>query len=383
MAGGQERILRRRISSIDATKKITRAMELIAASRIVKAQGRVQAAKPYSEKVTDVIANLAGGGAGVDHPLLAQPGEINRVAYVVIAADRGLCGGYNNNVLRAVERSIDSDRAAGRDYALILSGKKAAGYFSFRGYEVHAAFEGFSDQPNYSDAKAMAESVAELFESGQAQQVQLAYTRFLSMGSQEVTVDQFMPLEASEIGADAAEESGGGGYEFEPEPSEILGRLLPRYAEARLYAALLEASASEHAARQRAMKAATDNAEDLKINLTRIMNRARQDAITTEIMEIVGGAEAMSQDDDGDLEDLIAQSIEGSFATLTTDRTDALTFRSKNDHDRRQHRNQRWKGSRYCRTGSRRRISTRIVARNKHICRDGRRIGRRQSDHWW
>ncbi|MBR80208.1 MAG: F0F1 ATP synthase subunit gamma [Acidimicrobiaceae bacterium] len=322
MAGGQERILRRRISSIDATKKITRAMELIAASRIVKAQGRVQAAKPYSEKVTDVIANLAGGGAGVDHPLLAQPGDINRVAYVVIAADRGLCGGYNNNVLRAVERSIESDRAAGRDYALILSGKKAAGYFSFRGYDVHAAFEGFSDQPNYSDAKAMAESVAELFENGEAQQVQLAYTRFLSMGSQEVTVDQFMPLEASEIGAEATEEAGGG-YEFEPEPSEILGRLLPRYAEARLYAALLEASASEHAARQRAMKAATDNAEDLKINLTRIMNRARQDAITTEIMEIVGGAEAMSQDDDGDLEDLIAQSIEGSFAALATDRTDA------------------------------------------------------------
>lgn len=322
MAGGQERILRRRISSIDATKKITRAMELIAASRIVKAQGRVQAAKPYSEKVTDVIANLAGGGAGVDHPLLAQPGDINRVAYVVIAADRGLCGGYNNNVLRAVERSIDSDRAAGRDYALILSGKKAAGYFSFRGYDVHAAFEGFSDQPNYSDAKAMAESVAELFENGEAQQVQLAYTRFLSMGSQEVAVDQFMPLEASEIGAEATEEAGGG-YEFEPEPSEILGRLLPRYAEARLYAALLEASASEHAARQRAMKAATDNAEDLKINLTRIMNRARQDAITTEIMEIVGGAEAMSQDDDGDLEDLIAQSIEGSFAALATDRTDA------------------------------------------------------------
>ena len=322
MAGGQERILRRRISSIDATKKITRAMQLIAASRIVKAQGRVQAAKPYSEKVTDVIANLAGGGAGVDHPLLAQPGDINRVAYVVIAADRGLCGGYNNNVLRAVERSIDSDRAAGRDYALILSGKKAAGYFSFRGYDVHAAFEGFSDQPNYSDAKAMAESVAELFENGEAQQVQLAYTRFLSMGSQEVTVDQFMPLEASEIGAEATEEAGGG-YEFEPEPSEILGRLLPRYAEARLYAALLEASASEHAARQRAMKAATDNAEDLKINLTRIMNRARQDAITTEIMEIVGGAEAMSQDDDGDLEDLIAQSIEGSFAALATDRTDA------------------------------------------------------------
>ena len=323
MAGGQERILRRRISSIDATKKITRAMELIAASRIVKAQGRVQAAKPYSEKVTDVITNLAGGGAGVDHPLLTSPEEVSRVAYVVIAADRGLCGGYNNNVLRAVERAIAADKSQGRDYALVLSGKKAAGYFSFRGYEVHAAYEGFSDQPNYSDAKTMAETVAELFENGEVQQVQLAYTRFISMGSQEVAVEQFMPLEPAEIGAAVAEDTDGGGYEFEPEPAEILGRLLPRYAEARLYAALLESSASEHAARQRAMKAATDNAEDLKINLTRIMNRARQDSITTEIMEIVSGAEAMGQDDDDGLEDLITQSLEGSFAALASARNDA------------------------------------------------------------
>ena len=323
MAGGQERILRRRISSIDATKKITRAMELIAASRIVKAQGRVRSAKPYSEKVTDVIANLAGGGAGVDHPLLTQADQVNRVAYVVIAADRGLCGGYNNNVLRAVERAIAEDQAQGRQYVLVLSGKKAAGYFSFRGYEVHAAYEGFSDQPNYSDAKTMAESVAELFESGDVQEVRLAYTRFLSMGSQEVTVDQFMPLEASEIGADVSEDTAGGGYEFEPEPAEILSRLLPRYVEARLYAALLEGSASEHAARQRAMKAATDNAEDLKTNLTRIMNRARQEAITTEIMEIVSGSEAMADDDDDDLEDAITQSLEGSLAALISDRSDA------------------------------------------------------------
>jgi F-type H+-transporting ATPase subunit gamma len=323
MAGGQERILKRRIGSIEATKKITRAMELIAGSRIVKAQGRVRSAKPYSEKVTDVIANLAGGGAGVDHPLLTQATQVSRVAYVVIAADRGLCGGYNNNVLRAVERAIATDQAQGRQYVLVLSGKKAAGYFSFRGYEVHAAYEGFSDQPNYSDAKIMAESVAELFESGDVQQVRLAYTRFLSMGSQEVTVDQFMPLEASEIGADASEDTAGGGYEFEPEPAEILGRLLPRYVEARLYAALLEGSASEHAARQRAMKAATDNAEDLKTNLTRIMNRARQEAITTEIMEIVSGSEAMSDDDGSDLDDAITQSLEGSFAALRSDRNDA------------------------------------------------------------
>ena len=323
MAGGQERILKRRIGSIEATKKITRAMELIAGSRMVKAQCRVRSAKPYAEKVTDVIANLAGGGAGVDHPLLTQATQVSRVAYVVIAADRGLCGGYNNNVLRAVERAIATDQAQGRQYVLVISGKKAAGYFSFRGYEVHAAYEGFSDQPNYSDAKIMAESVAELFESGDVQQVRLAYTRFLSMGSQEVTVDQFMPLEASEIGADASEDTAGGGYEFEPEPAEILGRLLPRYVEARLYAALLEGSASEHAARQRAMKAATDNAEDLKTNLTRIMNRARQEAITTEIMEIVSGSEAMSDDDGSDLDDAITQSLEGSFAALRSDRNDA------------------------------------------------------------
>ena len=323
MAGGQELILRRRIISIDATNKITRAMELIAASRIVKAQGRVRSAKPYSEKVTDVIANLAGGGAGVDHPLLKQADQVTRVAYVVIAADRGLCGGYNNNVLRAVERAIAADQAQGRQYALVISGKKAAGYFSFREYEVHASYEGFSAQPNYSDAKTMAESVAELFENGDVQEVRLAYTRFLSMGTQEVTVDQFMPLEASEIGADASENTAGGGYEFEPEPAEILSRLLPRYVEARLYAALLEGSASEHAARQRAMKAATDNAEDLKTNLTRIMNRARQEAITTEIMEIVSGSEAMSDDVDGDLDDAITQSLEGSLATLISDRSDA------------------------------------------------------------
>ena len=323
MAGGQERILRGRISSIDATKKITRAMELIAASRIVKAQGRVRSAKPYSEKVTDVIANLAGGGAGVDHPLLKQADQVTRVAYVVIAADRGLCGGYNNNVLRAVERAIAADQAQGRQYALVISGKKAAGYFSFREYEVHASYEGFSDQPNYSDAKTMAESVAELFENGDVQEVRLAYTRFLSMGTQEVTVDQFMPLEASEIGADASENTAGGGYEFEPEPAEILSRLLPRYVEARLYAALLEGSASAHAARHRAMKAATDNAEDLKTNLTRIMNRARQEAITTYIMEIVSGSEAMSDDGDGDLDDAITQSLEGSLATLISDRSDA------------------------------------------------------------
>ena len=318
MASGQERILRRRIRSIDATKKITRAMELIAASRIVRAQARVRAARPYSDKVTAVIANLASAGGEADHPLLREPAEVTKVAYVAIAADRGLCGGYNNNVLRATERAIAADAAEGRDYELVLSGRKALGYFRFRDYRIAAGFEGFSDQPSYADAQQIAAAATELFESG-CQRVMLAYTQFHSMGNQSVAIVPFMPLDTGEFGdADGAGGSAGGpegGYEFEPEPAVILERLLPRYAEARLYSALLEASASEHAARQRAMKAATDNAEELKINLTRIMNRARQDAITTEIMEIVGGAEALSQTAGGEV-DLLSDTIEARTADL-------------------------------------------------------------------
>ncbi len=336
MASGQERILRRRIKSIDATKKITRAMELIAGSRIVKAVARVQAAKPYSEKLTAVIANLAASGGGLDHPLLRQPdgdeqagGAKQSTAFVVIAADRGLCGGYNTNVLRTVERAVNKEIEAGRGYELILVGRKAQAHFKFRGHDVHSTFEGFSDQPTYEDAKKVAVVVSELFESGQSQQVMLAYTQFISIGTQEVALKQFMPLDTSEImdastsagasaastdGASASADGTAGGYEYEPEPAVIAERLLPRYAQARLYSALLESAASEHAARQRAMKAATDNAEDLKTNLTRIMNRARQDAITTEIMEIVSGAEALSQDS-GEV-DLLSDTIEARSVNL-------------------------------------------------------------------
>ncbi|WP_419840821.1 F0F1 ATP synthase subunit gamma [Candidatus Poriferisodalis sp.] len=319
MASGQERILRRRIRSIDATKKITRAMELIAASRIVRAQARVRAARPYSDKVTAVIANLASAGGEADHPLLREPVEVAKVAYVALAADRGLCGGYNNNVLRATERAIAADTAGGRDYELVLAGRKALGYFGFRGYRIASGFEGFSDQPSYADAQQIAAAATALFENG-CQRVMLAYTQFHSMGNQSVAIVPFMPLEVDgvspdEAGAGSPGDGPAGGYEFEPEPAAILERLLPRYAEARLYSALLEASASEHAARQRAMKAATDNAEDLKINLTRIMNRARQDAITTEIMEIVGGAEALAQTS-GDEVDLLSDTIEARTADL-------------------------------------------------------------------
>ena len=301
MAGGQERALRRRIRSVQSMKKITRAMELISATRVTAAQQRVAAARPYSEHITDVIQHLAGAGGVVDHPLLRPVENLRKFAFVVITSDRGLAGPYNTSVIRAAERELQARRAEGADYSLVLVGRKAASYFRFRGYRIDAAFSGMSDRPAYENAREVATVVREAFEEGDVDEVALVYTRFLSMASQRVVVRQFMPLTG--VGVEEASAGPQAGYEYEPAPDEILSRLLPRYVEARLYAALLDAAASEHAARQRAMKSATDNAEELIVKYTRAMNRARQDAITTEIMEIVGGAEALraAQATDGDL----------------------------------------------------------------------------------
>ncbi|HET8620705.1 MAG TPA: F0F1 ATP synthase subunit gamma [Acidimicrobiales bacterium] len=292
MPGGKERALRRQIRSVQSTKKITKAMELIAASRIVKAQQRVAAARPYSERITEVIRNLAAAGAGGGSPLLVEREQIGTVAYVVVAADRGLSGAYNSSVIRAAERSMQRQRAEGRQTRLITVGRKAQSYFRFRGWEIDQAYTGISDTPTYEDARRVAEYVVTRFETGEYDLVELAYTQFLSAASQRVAIRRFVPLDPSMLET-AAEEGLTAAYEFEPGPQEILDRLLPRYAEARLYAALLEGTASFFAAQQRAMKSATDNAEELIVKYSRAMNRARQDAITTEIMEIVGGAEAM------------------------------------------------------------------------------------------
>lgn len=294
MAGGQERILRGRIRSVQATKKITRAMELIAASRIVKAQQRVIAAVPYSERITEVVKDLAVGGAAGSSVFLKQRENVRTACYVAVTADRGLCGGYSAGVLRATEGEIKADVLAGKDYVVVPVGRKAASFFRFRGYKLTQGFAGFSDAPSYADAKRIGEFVTELFLKGEVDRVELVYTRFVSSGSQEVVRRPLVPLEAQVVeGGDGKPATAVGGYEFEPEPEVILDSLLPRYVEARVYAALLNAAASEHAFRQRAMKSATDNAEEIIKSLSRIMNRARQDSITTEIMEIVGGAEAL------------------------------------------------------------------------------------------
>lgn len=274
-------------------------MELIAGSRIVRAQARVHAAVPYSDTITEVVRDLAASGAGTNSPFLAPRPEVAKVAHIVVTADRGLCGGYNSSVIRAAEGSIREHAELGREYALVVVGRKAEGYFRYRNYRIDAVFTGFSGQPSYEDARAIARSAEAPFLAGDYDLVELIYTRFVSAGTQEVVVRPLMPLDRETLdGGDARPAAQGDGeatssYEFEPSPDVILERLVPRYAEARVWAALLNAAAAEHAARQRAMKAATDNADDLITSLTRIMNRARQDSITSEIMEVVGGAEAL------------------------------------------------------------------------------------------
>ena len=280
-------------------------MELIAATRVAKAQTRANEARPYAARITSVIEDLAKGGASANNPLLETPDEIRKVAYVVIAGDRGLAGPYNSTVIRAAEREVMARRAEGIDYSLILIGKKARDYFTFRNYDVDAYYEGITDTPDYDSAREVADYVADQFINGDIDQVILIYTEFVSIGTQKLAVRQFLPLESVETIA----EVGGGGelskqaeFEFEPSPDGVLDSLLPRYIESRLFSALLDSSASEHANRQRAMKAATDNAEELITKLGRQLSSARQAAITTEIMEIVGGAEALGGDEDDTIE---------------------------------------------------------------------------------
>ena len=261
--------------------------------------------------LTGVIEDLAAGGAEVDHPLLRQVESVNTVAFVVCAADRGLAGAYNAQVMRTAERQIQAHRSDGGDYRIVAVGKKANDYFRFRGYAIDSSHAGFTDNPTYDDARGVARRVRELFDGSEVDQVELIYTEFVSLGTQRPVVRRFLPLEPTQVMAAA----GGGdktalaGFSFEPSPEGVLEDLLPRYVEARLFAALLDGAASEHASRQRAMKAATDNAEELIVKLSRAMNRARQESITTEIMEIVGGAEALGGDTDDvqELRELLIQ----------------------------------------------------------------------------
>jgi len=298
MAGGQERILRRRIRTVQSTRKITKAMELIAASRIVRAQNRIVANRPFREGMARVLRVTAAADPVAAAKLLGTPESPRHVGILAVAGDRGLAGSYNTGVLRATERLVAEYKAAGAEVTVWSVGKKAPGYFRYRGITTAASFGGFADRPEFGDARHVAAVVGAPFMAGEVDLVLMVSTRFISAGTQRVEQQQLLPLplpEAAEGEAKAEEDKLEGYTEFEPEPESLLTELAPRALEAEIFAALLEGAASFFTAQQRAMAAATDNADELVRTLTRVMNRARQDAITTEIMEIVGGAEALRQ----------------------------------------------------------------------------------------
>jgi F-type H+-transporting ATPase subunit gamma len=292
MAGGQERILRRRIKSVQATRKITKAMELIAASQISRAQARIHANKPFRAGMRRIIVEAAQGDPAAASKLIGTPSEVKSAVILAIVGDRGLSGAYNSSVLRATERLVQQLRQDGTSFQLFTVGKKALGYFRFRGIDVEANFSGFADRPEFANAREIAAAVAASFVAGDAQQVLLVSTEFRSAASQAVSTRQLLPLTVDAAPVDEPKTLKG--YtEFEPEVEQLLTELAPRALESEIFTALLEGAASFHTSQQRAMAAATDNADELGRTLTRIMNRARQDSITTEIMEIVGGAEAL------------------------------------------------------------------------------------------
>jgi F-type H+-transporting ATPase subunit gamma len=294
--GGQLRAVKRRITSVKSTQKITRAMELIASSRIIKAQRRVEAARPYAEKMQELMASVARNASNIDHPLLRPRDTVGTVGHVVVTADRGLAGAYNSNVIRAAERDMrDHDQTR-----LFISGKKGISYFKFRGYDIAQSWQGFSDRPRIENAREVAKAAVEAFTSDDVDEVRLVYTRYESALVQRSVVLKLLPVPREEFEQDEEHETGqAANYIFEPEPEDILSHLLPRYVEGAVLQGMLEAAASEHAARRRAMKAATDNADELIDNLTREYNQARQAEITTEIMEVIGGAEALAQAAEG------------------------------------------------------------------------------------
>jgi F-type H+-transporting ATPase subunit gamma len=301
---GEVQALRRRVRSVRSTRKITRAQELVATSRIARAQERVAASLPYAQAITDVLTALASN-ANIDHPLLVPRPTVRRAGVLVITSDRGLAGAYNANAIRTAEQLIARLNEDGKQVALYVVGRKGTAYYRFRNRPIEASWTGFSGQPTFADARRIGEDLIAAFVAGAddeegsfgpdgvqgVDELHVVNTSFRSLMTQTPTANFLAPLHVEE-----AEAAPGllPAYDFEPDPDELLAALLPKYINTRIYAALLDSAASEWAARRRACKAATDNAEELITSLTRQMNAARQAAITQEISEIVGGANALA-----------------------------------------------------------------------------------------
>jgi F-type H+-transporting ATPase subunit gamma len=296
--GAQLRVYRRRMRSVKATKKITKAMELISASRIVKAQQRVAASTPYANELTRAVSAVATYSS-TNHPLTTESESPRRAAVLIISADRGMAGAYSNNAIKEGEQLAALLKLRGLETASYLVGRKAVNYYRFRNREIAGSWSGFSDTPTYENAKEVADALLTAFlaDSNEGKvgvdEIHIIFTEFRSMITQEAQAKRMLPLEVVESSTPVPT-----GllpmYEFEPNAGEVLNALLPRYIEARIFNAMLQSAASEHAARRRAMKSATDNADELIKSLTRRANAARQAEITQEISEIVGGADALA-----------------------------------------------------------------------------------------
>ena len=293
--GAQLRVYRRKIRSVQATKKITRAMELIAASRIVKAQQRVAASTPYAEAITETVTIVASS-TSTEHPLTTERDNPGRVAVLVVTSDRGLAGAYSASALRTAEQLIVRLREEGKEPVPYVIGRKGVAYYRFRNREMGESWTGFSEQPQYENSKEIADLLIGLFVDGSEQggidEIHMVYTEFVSMITQRPKAVRMLPLVVEET--EDITEGPLPLYEFEPSAEGVLDALLPRYVESRIWNALLQSAASESAARRRAMKSASDNADELVKSYTRAANAARQAEITQEIMEIVGGAEALA-----------------------------------------------------------------------------------------
>ena len=298
------RELRGRIKSAGSIKKITKAQELIATSRIAKAQARVEAARPYSAEITDMLTNLAADSA-LDHPLLVERKNPRRAAVLVVSSDRGLCGAYNANLLRRSEELFSLLRQEGKTPVLYTVGRKALSYYTFRNWTVAESWIGFTDKPTYENAQEIAETLVAAFLAGDddegdsagadgilgVDELHIVFTEFRSMLTQNAEARRIAPMVVEYVEADTGPHTL---FSFEPDATTLFESLLPRYVATRIFSALLEAAASESASRRRAMKAASDNADDLIKVLTLMANRERQAQITQEISEIVGGANALS-----------------------------------------------------------------------------------------
>jgi len=291
--------IKRRIRSVRNTRKITRAMELVAAAKLRKAQGRIESMRPYADRMLELMSGTARASTSVRGlPLLQQRAEVRSVAIVPLTGDRGLAGAFNSQILRralALDRQL---RGEGKQVRWVAVGRKGTGSLRFRRFELSGEFTGFTDQPHYADAQAIAHRLAELYTNEEVDSVVVVYNHFESPLVQRVTVQDILPLSEDLLETDEderREDALRGDFIFEPEPEQILERLLPVYVETELYRALLESAASEHGARMTAMRNASKNAEELIDDLTLAMNRARQAEITQEILEVVAGADALTQ----------------------------------------------------------------------------------------